>query len=51
MAKADNPPKGQCRQCWRHAHDKSIHKKLKPRENCGPCVEHMKNGHAGMIVT
>ncbi|WP_435058454.1 pRL2-8 [Streptomyces sp. bgisy060] len=50
MAKADNPPKGQCRQCWRHAYDRSIHKALGRREDCKPCVDHMNNGHGDMIV-
>ncbi|MEU9397725.1 pRL2-8 [Streptomyces sp. NPDC048324] len=49
--KAENPPKGECRQCWRHAYDRSIHRGLKPREDCGACVDHMKNGHGNMIVT
>ncbi|MEU8718209.1 pRL2-8 [Streptomyces sp. NPDC048663] len=39
--KALNPPVGQCRQCWQHAYDKSIHRKLKPKENCEPCLAHM----------
>ncbi|MFF1297951.1 MULTISPECIES: pRL2-8 [unclassified Streptomyces] len=38
-------PKGECRQCWRHAYDRSIHKRLKPRQDCGPCVDHLHNGH------
>jgi hypothetical protein len=49
--KALNPPKGECRQCWRHAYDPSAHRGLGSRENCGPCVNHMVNGHpAHMIV-
>ncbi|MFF0838246.1 pRL2-8 [Streptomyces sp. NPDC003344] len=39
--KALNPPVGQCRQCWQHAYDKSIHRKLKPKEDCEPCLAHM----------
>ncbi|MER6420694.1 pRL2-8 [Streptomyces sp. NPDC001137] len=38
-------PPGQCRQCWQHAYDRSIHRKLKPREDCLPCLDHMHNGH------
>lgn len=34
-------PKGQCRQCWSHAYDPDIHKRLKPREECQPCLSHM----------
>ncbi|MEW2635396.1 pRL2-8 [Streptomyces sp. NPDC048389] len=53
MAKdrAANPPRNECRQCWRHAYDPSVHRKLGPREDCKPCVDHMVNGHpADMIV-
>ena len=34
-------PKGQCIQCWNHAYDREIHKRLKPREDCKPCLSHM----------
>lgn len=34
-------PKGQCRQCWSHAYDPDIHKRLKPGEDCQPCLSHM----------
>jgi len=40
-----NTPPGQCPQCWAHAHDRSFHRHLGPREDCGPCVDHMLNGH------
>lgn len=50
MADPDDPPKGECRQCWRHANDKSIHRRLKPGEDCGPCVDHMGNHPENMIV-
>ena len=43
-------PRGECTQCWRHAYDKSIHRKLKPREDCGPCVDHMVNGHPDHMI-
>ncbi|MFJ1898497.1 MULTISPECIES: pRL2-8 [unclassified Streptomyces] len=39
----DIPP-GQCPQCWTHAYDRSIHKRLKPREDCSACVDHMRRG-------
>lgn len=42
-------PKGECRQCWRHAYDPSIHRKLKPREDCKPCVDHRLHGHGDQI--
>ncbi|MDX2698926.1 pRL2-8 [Streptomyces ipomoeae] len=50
MAKSLETPPGECRQCWQHAYDRKIHRKLKPREDCGPCVDHMKNGCGDMIV-
>ncbi|MFH8564985.1 pRL2-8 [Streptomyces sp. NPDC017988] len=37
-------PPGECPQCWLHAYDKSIHRRLKPREDCPQCVNHMVNG-------
>ena len=37
-------PPGQCPQCWQHAYDKSVHRKLAPREDCPQCVDHMANG-------
>ncbi|MCX5362378.1 pRL2-8 [Streptomyces sp. NBC_00124] len=43
MAVRETPP-GQCPQCWQHANDRSIHRRLKPREDCKPCVDHMRNG-------
>ncbi|MBQ0890826.1 pRL2-8 [Streptomyces sp. RM72] len=45
----DVPP-GECRQCWTHAYDKSIHRRLRPREDCPQCVDHMKNGHGSHVV-
>ncbi|TXJ82157.1 pRL2-8 [Streptomyces lavendulae] len=42
-------PPGQCPQCWQHAHDKSIHRRLKPREDCPQCVDHMVNGHPTIV--
>ncbi|WP_329337656.1 pRL2-8 [Streptomyces sp. NBC_00663] len=43
MAATQTPP-GECPQCWQHAHDKSIHRRLKPRQDCPACVDHMVNG-------
>ncbi|CAL9677829.1 hypothetical protein SUDANB105_08140 (plasmid) [Streptomyces sp. enrichment culture] len=43
-------PPGQCRQCWRHAHDPKAHRHLKPREDCPQCVDHMLNGHGSDLV-
>ncbi|MEV6535929.1 pRL2-8 [Streptomyces sp. NPDC051639] len=49
--KAQNPPKGECRQCWYHAYaSREAHKGLGPREDCRACVDHMVNGHGNMIV-
>lgn len=45
----DTPP-GECRQCWRHANDRSVHRELKPREDCPQCVDHMLNGHGNQLV-
>ncbi|MEU4352897.1 pRL2-8 [Streptomyces sp. NPDC023838] len=50
MSKALNPPKGECRQCWQHAYDKSIHRAQNQREDCGPCVDHMRNGHPDNMI-
>lgn len=36
-------PPDQCTQCWQHAYDKSIHRKLKPKQDCEPCLAHMRN--------
>ncbi|MFD4400818.1 pRL2-8 [Kitasatospora sp. NPDC058478] len=50
-AKANNPPRGECRQCWYHAYNgREVHAHLGPREDCGPCVDHMNNGHGDQIV-
>ncbi|MFI2617604.1 pRL2-8 [Streptomyces sp. NPDC018584] len=48
MAAKPAPP-GECPQCWQHAHDKSIHRRLKPREDCPQCVDHMVNGHPTLV--
>lgn len=50
LPKSENPPKGECRQCWQHAYDKSIHAKLGWREDCGPCVSHMGNRHPEHMI-
>ncbi|WP_208606491.1 pRL2-8 [Streptomyces silaceus] len=38
------PPPGACPQCWQHAYDPSIHRRLKPREDCPQCLDHLHNG-------
>ncbi|WP_329583670.1 pRL2-8 [Streptomyces sp. NBC_01361] len=48
--RANNPRKGECRQCWRHAHDPSIHRALRPGEDCKPCLSHMGGHPDHMIV-
>ena len=50
MAHRETPP-GECPQCWQHAHDPRIHRKLKPREDCPQCVDHMVNGHPNLVPT
>ncbi|RVU27193.1 pRL2-8 [Streptomyces antnestii] len=40
-------PEGECPQCWRHAYDRAIHRRLGPREDCPQCVDHMVNGCPG----
>lgn len=48
---ADNPPKGECRQCWAHAYAKKReHGHLAYREDCPACMNHLNNGHGGQIV-
>ncbi|WP_405653520.1 pRL2-8 [Streptomyces sp. NBC_01386] len=37
-------PKGECPQCWEHAHNRTAHRGLGPREDCPQCVDHMVNG-------
>lgn len=48
--KALNPPRGECRQCWRHAYDPEIHRRLAPRQDCPECVAHMGGHPDHMIV-
>jgi hypothetical protein len=44
-------PRGECRQCWQHAHDsRRVHARLAPREDCPECVDHMINGHPDHMV-
>lgn len=40
MAPRKPCPKGYCRQCWNHAYDSAIHRRLKGRD-CQPCLSHM----------
>ncbi|MCD9143448.1 pRL2-8 [Streptomyces albireticuli] len=49
MADPNNPPPGECPQCWRHAHDKSIHARQDRRTDCAECVDHMLNGHPTLV--
>lgn len=44
--KAENPPPGECRQCWYHAYaSREMHaRRLAPREDCPECVDHMVHG-------
>ncbi|MEU5888045.1 pRL2-8 [Streptomyces sp. NPDC047461] len=48
MAVRETPP-GECPQCWQHANDRSIHRRLKPREDCPQCVDHLRNGHPYLV--
>lgn len=50
MADPNNPPPGECRQCWQHAHDKSIHRQLGRREDCQACVSHMYGNHPPAMI-
>ncbi|WUL43902.1 pRL2-8 [Streptomyces canus] len=42
-------PPGECPQCWQHAHDRSIHRRLRAREDCPQCVDHMRNGCPNLV--
>ncbi|MEU5902676.1 pRL2-8 [Streptomyces venezuelae] len=45
MADANNPPKGECSQCWYHAYaSKQAHEGLKWNQDCAACVDHKDNG-------
>lgn len=50
MALRKPVPPGQCIQCWTHAYDPDIHRRLKPREDCQPCLSHMGGNHGNQIV-
>ena len=50
MALRPPVPPGECIQCWTHAYDPSIHRHLKPREDCPQCVAHMGGNHGNQIV-
>ncbi|MFF1358773.1 pRL2-8 [Streptomyces sp. NPDC058297] len=47
-ARAANPPKGQCKDCWAHAEDPDIHRQN--RGDCQACIACAANRHAGKIV-
>jgi hypothetical protein len=36
-------PPGECRQCWTHAYDRTIHAHLKWNENCQACLSHLQS--------
>ena len=42
--RAKNPPSGQCRQCWEHAYDSSIHRRQRQQgiKDCAACISHMR---------
>lgn len=48
---AEGIPKGECRQCWTHANDRSIHRRQDQSKDCQQCVDHMNNGHGNQIQT
>jgi hypothetical protein len=50
MALRKSVPPGECRQCWTHAYDPDIHRRLKPGQDCPECVAHMGSDHDGLIV-
>lgn len=37
-------PPGHCPQCHSHAYDPDIHRRLKPDQDCLPCLDHKENG-------
>lgn len=49
-ARAANPPPGECRQCWAHAHDPDAHKGLGFFEDCPLCLSHVGGCPPHMIV-
>ncbi|WP_405636573.1 pRL2-8 [Streptomyces sp. NBC_00056] len=48
-SKAVSVPRRECSQCWEHASNRAIHRRLGPREDCPQCVDHMVNGCPGFI--
>ncbi|MDF4254720.1 pRL2-8 [Streptomyces sp. WMMB303] len=50
VADALNPPKGECRQCWYHAHARDAHRHLAPRQDCPACVAHMGGRHPDSMI-
>ncbi|WP_329492543.1 pRL2-8 (plasmid) [Kitasatospora sp. NBC_01246] len=49
--KANNPPKGECRQCWLHAYaSREVHAHLRWREDCPECVSHMHGRHPEHMI-
>ncbi|WP_306320523.1 MULTISPECIES: pRL2-8 [unclassified Streptomyces] len=47
-AAGSSTPKGECPQCWRHAHNPEVHRALGPRQDCPQCLDHMINGCPGL---
>ncbi|MFJ1900508.1 pRL2-8 [Streptomyces sp. NPDC088115] len=44
-------PRGECSQCWHHAHaSRQAHAHLAPREDCPDCVDHLHNGHPTNLI-
>ncbi|NUP15350.1 MAG: pRL2-8 [Streptomyces sp.] len=48
-ARAANPPRGECRDCWAHAEDPDIHRRNSG--DCQACIRCAANNHAGKIVS
>ncbi|WUP11569.1 pRL2-8 [Streptomyces sp. NBC_00269] len=42
-------PRGECPQCWEHANNRAIHRRLRPRDDCPQCVDHMENGCPSIV--
>ncbi|MEU6926023.1 pRL2-8 [Streptomyces sp. NPDC086796] len=49
--RATNTPRGECQQCWYHAHaSREAHAGLGPRQDCPQCVDHMLHGHPDHMI-
>jgi hypothetical protein len=49
MSSVEVPP-GECRQCYTHAYDKSIHRSQDQSTDCPGCADHMVNGHPPQMI-